>query len=101
MVTNYTLGKPSEELSTDLLKELYKTDDFFGLFDGFRSMVQGYLFNETTFKTISKDEYLHGYPEARLQFVFNNTGDYFYGMEPDMPDSVTPVLTDSTSLSRD
>ena len=99
MVTNYTLGIERDPSTESLLKSLYKADDFYSVFDTLRYMVSGYLFNQTAFTTISKDAYIHGYPEKRLQMAFNNTLDYFYGMEVDMPDYVTPVLVESSKVS--
>jgi hypothetical protein len=62
-------------------------------------MVGGYLFNQTTTKTLTKEEYLFGYEDTRLQLAFNNTADYFDGMEVDMPAYFTPTIVDKSPLS--
>jgi hypothetical protein len=38
-------------------------------------------------------DYMEGYTDKRLARIFNNTADYFNGMEIDIPSQVTPMFS--------
>jgi hypothetical protein len=52
---------------------------------------------------------MFGYTDTRLMTIFSDTsaqsgdedGDYFYGMEVDMPEVFTPALVDDSSAAAD
>lgn len=90
-----------------VLNNLYQVEDFDVIFQQLRNMINGYLFNGTTQITLSKQDYMFGYTDTRLMTIFSDTsaqsgdedGDYFYGMEVDMPEVFTPALVDDSSAA--
>ena len=68
-------------------------------------MIQVYLFNHTRWEENPLNIYteridqLEGYEDKRLARIFNNTDDFFNGMEVDISSYVTPMFTQNSPMS--
>jgi hypothetical protein len=105
MMANYTMGIKWDDYNktSTSLNEMYNSSTFVLTFtQRFRNMIEIYLFNNSRDisqgESIDRIQYLEGFENKRLAKIFNNTDDFFNGMEIDIQTYTTPMFAQMSPI---